>query len=45
MNLKYNRIDMKKGTRRDRIIRKASEKPVDPPKTKLYKRMSIRPKR
>ena len=45
MNLKYNRIDMKNGTRRERIIRKASEKPGNPPKTKLHKRMSIRPKR
>lgn len=45
MNLKYNRIDMKKGTRGDRIIRKASEKAPYPLKTKLSKRKAIRSKR
>ena len=45
MNLKYNRIDMKKGTRGDRIIRKASEKAPYPLKTKIYKRKAIRAKR
>ena len=45
MNLKYNRIDMKKGTRGDRIIRKVSEKAPYPLKTKLSKRKTIIPKR
>lgn len=45
MNLKYNRIDMKKGIRGERIIRKQSEKPGNPPKTKLHKRKTIRLKR
>ena len=41
MNLKYNRLDMKKGIKGDRIIRKPAEKAGHPPKTKLYKRKTI----
>ena len=45
MNLKYNRRDMKKRARGDRIIRKHNEKPPLPPKTNLYKRKTIQSKR
>ena len=45
MNLKYNRTDMKNGTKEGRITRKQREKTTYPPRSKVYKKRSTREKR